>query len=479
MIFGFSFALDFIHIHFTYFLDRGVPSNLETTPSSPFWLVDSVIYDKSARLLLEGGKIDSGVPFRPPLYILLLSGIYKMTSNSYLAAKIFGSILSSFSCVMIYLIGAILFSELTGILAGILWASSFGRIMMAGSLNNEALYLFLLSLLIYILLKRDLKLDLKHCVFLGFLSGLAMLTRSEFQLLYVILLFLIFFRVKKVKEFMIKGGVLVSATLFVLSPWMVRNYISISGINEKYGYALRKFVPVTSYGALNFALANNEEADGGFSRNILENKGPRDTSFSFENKQHLYYFKNGYKEGMKFLFENPLSGLKLFGRKLIVFSDALSLGYLTFDFPVGLRGFRRYVDVFYPENRLAFLLNLILLALGFIIFLLERRFHLGFALVFAVIFSTLIATILFFGYVRLGLIILPFLCIFMAHPISLLLSSFSNIVKPTKVQRIVLPFALLMAALVICLFLATKSKTLKTERIEGGRLTRVLYHTSL
>ncbi|MBU1627288.1 glycosyltransferase family 39 protein [bacterium] len=477
-IFLYALVLDIVHIHFTFFMEQGVPTSLENTPSSPFWLVDSVILDKSARDFLEGKKIDSGIPFRPPLYIIILAFLYKLTSSSYFAAKMLNSILLSSSCVFIYLIGSILLGELTGLITSILWASSFGRIMMAGSLNNEALYIFLTTLIIYILIKKDLMLTNKGYIALGFLSGLAMLTRSEYQLFIILILFLLIFKIKNIKEFLKKGGLIIVAAFIVILPWMIRNYITISVINKEHGYGLCKFVPVTAYGGLNFATANNEIAEGGFSRNILESLGPFDTEFSFDKKQHLHFFKNGYKEGLNFFLENPEAGLELIFKKLIILSDALSFGYLTFDFPSGLHGFRRYVDAFYPEDKLSFLINIILLCIGLALLIIDKKLKFTFLPVFALIFTTLTANILFFGYVRLGLTVVPFLLIFIAYPIAMLISALGEMIKLSRIQKVIIPVSLFIGILCICIFMASKSMTLKTEDIEGGKFTSISYHTS-
>jgi hypothetical protein len=182
---------------------------------------------------------------------------------------------------------------------------------------------------------------------------------------------------------------------------------------------------------------------------------------------------------MDFLLDDPVAGLKLFGKKLLILSDALSLGYLTFDFPAGLRGFRRYVDAFYPEDKLSFLINIILVGLGFALFIINEQYKFRFLPVFALIFTILIACILFFGYVRLGLILLPYLFIFMAYPVSLLLLSLREMFKPTGIQKLVIPLALLVLIIGSCIYMAVNSKTLKMEDLEGGKLTKISFEGSL
>jgi len=478
LIFIYSFVLDFIHINYTYFIDHNVPACLNTIPSSPFWLVDSEIFDNSARLLLEGKKIDSGIPFRPPLYILVLSGIFKISAENYLMAKLISSVLLCLSCIFIYLTGAILLNELTGMITSVLWASSFGKIMMSGSLNNESLYLFLVSFIIYILVRKNMNLDFKGCILFGLLSGLAMLTRSEYQLFFIIILSLYFIKKKKFTRPYRNSSIIILVALTVIAPWMLRNYFSISKINEKYGYGLNKFVPITSYGALNFATANNEDADGGFSRNILEADDYKDKDFSFDNPQHLFYFKNGYEEGLKFLKSNPGKGLKLFWKKIVIVSDALSFGYLTFDFPSGINGFRRYIDVFSPEDKLSYLLHIILLSIGLALIILEKKFGFKFLPVYAAIFTTMVANILFFGYVRLGLTILPYILLFISYPLSLIIESLKDMFSLSKPQSAILLSTVLIMLLVTSFIISSNSATLKTEALLGGKLTRISYQSN-
>jgi 4-amino-4-deoxy-L-arabinose transferase-like glycosyltransferase len=474
-----SFMLDFIHINFTYFIEGTTPTQISRSTSSPFWLADSDIFDKSARDFIDGKKIDSGLPFRPPIYIILLSLLYKISNYNLLLAKLFGSFLSALVCVFIYLIGSNLFGKRTGIIASLLWACSFGKIILSGSLNNETLYILLSSIIIFYLVKKNLVLNIIDGVIIGFLSGITLLTRAEFQLFIFFILIMVLIKTKEFKIVLLVDGIIFLTALLTISPWMIRNYLSISEINAKHQFGLSRIVPVTAYGSLNFALANNKDANGGFSRKLLESKSPYDTVFTLNNEQHLYYFKNGYLEGFKFLITKPISSLVLIGKKILIFSDALSFGYLTFDFPSGLRGDRRYVDVFVPTDRLSFVFNSVLLCTGLILSVLLRKYNIKFLPVFAIMICCIISNILFFGYVRLGLTILPYLLIFIAYPLAYLANILQEKISLTLIQKVVILFILVIILTSISYSVINNSKTLKTEDIEAGKITRIYFDADM
>jgi hypothetical protein len=106
---------------------------------------------------------------------------------------------------------------------------------------------------------------------------------------------------------------------------------------------------------------------------------------------------------------NPGAAGRLLLRKWGLFFEAWKLGWTQWDFPGGLTGPRRPVDVFVPDSSIGFWLGPPLAFFGLILCLgtpgTPRRWAL---LVLLLTTVGLLATGLFFGYVRQGLLLLPF-----------------------------------------------------------------------
>jgi hypothetical protein len=200
--------------------------------------------------------------------------------------------------------------------------------------------------------------------------------------------------------------------ILIVAPWTVRNAGHLRDFNRRLAGQLAEplptFVPLTVYGPINLALANNAQADGTFSRAFLASSA-QSASLDLTDPEHLRFLLHGDRMAWDWASQNPGAAGRLLLRKWGLFLDAWKLGWTQWDLPGGLNGPRRPVDVFVPDSALGLWLGPPLAFLGLILCLgtpgAPRRWALLVLLLTAI---GLLATGLFFGYVRQGLLLMPF-----------------------------------------------------------------------
>jgi hypothetical protein len=140
-------------------------------------------------------------------------------------------------------------------------------------------------------------------------------------------------------------------------------------LDEAFGSRPRPLSPhpfVVLSGGLNFALANQPGADGGFSRAALEappplaggparyppalvaGLPPLDLSLTYP--PHLGLVNDGYEQGWRWLTERLGRAAALLGRKLARFWRGAALGWTGYGLPLGASGRREPVDLVVPRG---------------------------------------------------------------------------------------------------------------------------------
>jgi dolichyl-phosphate-mannose-protein mannosyltransferase len=197
-------------------------------------------------------------------------------------------------------------------------------------------------------------------------------------------------------------------------------------LDEAFGYRperLHRFPFVSSYGALNFALANNGRATGGFDRSplaeppplsggpsrypafLVQGLPPADLAFVYP--PHLRLINEGYTVGWKWISEHPADFARLAFRKVSIFWSGAASGLTGWNLPAGLSGPRRPVDMVTPdEGPRATIWQIVILAAGVAGTVVGRRNR---ALVPWLLFlaTRLLVTVAFFGYARQGATVIP------------------------------------------------------------------------
>lgn len=200
-------------------------------------------------------------------------------------------------------------------------------------------------------------------------------------------------------------------------------------LEQAFGYVPRPLSGhpfVSSYGPLNFALANSARSDGGFDRTLLERPPPLEggaasypralvqglppADLTFVYPSHLRLVNEGYSVGWRWIREHPGDFARLAGRKLAIFWEGAASGFTGYNLPMGLSGTRRAVDLVTAEGAVATAWRLVVLAVALAgVAAGARRPALVPWLLFLA--SKVVVTVLFFGYARHGATVVPVIAI--------------------------------------------------------------------
>jgi len=409
-------------------------------PFSVFYAGDSETFFRYARSLLAGQLFDNGIPFHPPGFPAFLALVHTLTGAGaatagvpHLAVKSMLALVASLAVGLLYLLVVPYLGRTVALVAALLAAFHFGLAVLALAPVSEGLYLTLLTAAVLLWSRRfDHPLAAPGAVsggtgsalLLGVLLGALALVRAEAILIAVLLVGTGIWglwagrRGRQGGETVPFGAGLrpwvwvLAGWILVVAPWAARNAVRLSEVNRQLASEISEplpvVVPVTIYGPLNLALANNPAADGSFSRDALT-VGADTPVLDLRQPEHLRLLLHGDELAWDYVRESPGGFLRLVLRKWALYAGALRLGWTQWDWPGGLAGWRRPVDVFVPDSGLALWVSVPLVLLGLILALgspgAPRRWAGVVLLLTAAGFAT---TALFFGYARLGLLLVPF-----------------------------------------------------------------------
>lgn len=401
-------------------------------PFSIFYEGDGEAYFHFARAIIAGQPYQDGLPFHPPGFAYFLAGVHQLfgagepndTVNHFAVRSLLTAV-SSLSIGLIFLLVRPYLGPLPAIITALLCTWHFGLYVVAISPVTEGLYLTL-YLLAWLWFSRSLQHLLTapgssvrrqhwHAMGLGSLCGLLALTRAEALLLPFIFVGLLlagrFFCKQQGMRPVICSVALALAFCLTLLPWTLHNRTALQQLNAQLdgqvAESLPELVPVTVYGPLNLALANNAGADGTFSRDLMSSQRLTG-NLELTDPQHLKFVLHGDAMAIGWIGSHPTDFLVLIGKKWELTSRALTLGWTQWNWPGGLNGVRQPVDVFSPDLTANRIVLLVLLGLGAIACWRAGpagRQWLG--LVMAASLIGVVSTTLFFGYVRQGLLLVP------------------------------------------------------------------------
>lgn len=393
-------------------------------PYTFFYEGDSETFYSYARALLEGRLYDEGVPFHPPGFAWFLALVHTLLGAGeagarvpHVAVKSVIALLGSIAVGLLYLLVRPYLGRTVALIAALLGVYHFGLYVLSIAPVTESLYLVLLLLVLLIWTRRfehPLAIEEKPggplwSLGLGLLLGALALTRAEGALIAVLLTGVGLLGAHRRRFALVALG-----WVLMVTPWTIRNAVRLEAVNEKHSADLPTFVPLTLYGPINLALANNPMADGSFSRAWLSSQA-QNPGLDLRDPQHVEFLRHGDRMAWEWARDNPADFIQLVGRKWRLVSEAWTLGWTQWNWPGGLTGRRRPVDVFVPDSKAGYWIAAPLALLGLALCLARpgepRRWAWVVLLMTA---SLLVATGLFFGYVRLGLLFLPFWLTFMS-----------------------------------------------------------------
>jgi len=217
-------------------------------------LVDSQWHHIWATQIAGGQIFPDTVFFRAPLYPLILGLLYFISGSSILFAKLFWIVVGSLSCVIVYRIAAMLFSDTVGRIAGLTMAFYGTIVFFDTQLLFPVLIIFLNTMAVYLLVMYHRDGKDSYLYISGLLLGLSVVTRpNTIVLVPFIMLWLFFVSMNKFSmgNRIGKNAIFVLLVLLPMLPTTIHNY-SVS----------REFIPISNQGGVNFYIGNNESADG-------------------------------------------------------------------------------------------------------------------------------------------------------------------------------------------------------------------------
>ena len=214
---------------------------------------DEQEWDGAARAFLTLGVMHPDIgAYRPPLYPLMLAGIYGVTGHAPFAARMWQALLGAATCGLLYGIGRRIGGETAGVIAAGMGAVYPLFVFFSGVLMAETLLVFLTTAVLLVSLRFEATPSFGNAVTLGILSGLSVLCKPV-ALAWIPLLLWGWWRRSALvyRRRMARAAAVAGAMGLTLLPWAVRNAVSS-------GY----FVPVSSNLGMNLMIGNEPEATG-------------------------------------------------------------------------------------------------------------------------------------------------------------------------------------------------------------------------
>src|SRR6266851_3411330 len=217
---------------------------------------DGAAYHLLATRLAQHGAFGPPVAFRPPGWVFVLAGVYRVTGPHPVAGLALNVILAGFSAVLLFKLGQRLGLPLAASWLLALGAGLFPWMLMLGAtLYSEVLYVCILIILALAVVRLW-----EHpgggawrWGLLGALAGGGALVRPA--LLFWLPVVFVFALRRGGPGRLRTATALCAGAFVVLCPWTVRNYLR-----------LHAFVPIDTAGGSTLAVANNDLARAGQSQ---------------------------------------------------------------------------------------------------------------------------------------------------------------------------------------------------------------------
>ncbi len=223
-------------------------------PSAPL-RGDEIDYDAIARSVASGNgfSLSAGEPTasRPPLYPILLAGVYRIAGARTEAGKILQILLGGAIVLLTYLLARRLFGEIAALVTAVLVACNPSLIFISSYLLAENLYIvLLLSFLVLFAVGRGRSLSYAASAAGGILLGLASLARpNAFPFALFAAVSVLFFGAGARGSRFARSIVVLAGVFCALAPWAARN-------EARFG----KPILFTTHGGITFYQGNNRVA---------------------------------------------------------------------------------------------------------------------------------------------------------------------------------------------------------------------------
>jgi 4-amino-4-deoxy-L-arabinose transferase-like glycosyltransferase len=216
---------------------------------------DSYYYHKMG-IIIASSPQDYLSALHPPLYPLLLSLLFRLAGDGYIQMVCTHILLDISALLLVWGLLRRLQNSASASSGALIYALYPEFIFMSGHMISEALYIPLLTLSLYLLVRLQEKGELRIAVFAGLALALSALTRANIAAFPLFLLpwALIALKVKRNLKKRFYSWLIISACFIaLLVPWTVRNY-----------FVFHSFVPISTSGAEALYGGNHPGANGGF-----------------------------------------------------------------------------------------------------------------------------------------------------------------------------------------------------------------------
>ncbi len=331
----------------------------------------------------EGQLIPS--VYMPPLYVYFIFIIDLIIPSSFNLVKLIliaQILISAFSLFYFYRINLILFNKKLSFISTYIFALFPMNIYSSIQISSISLQIFLSVIFLYIVLNiLTKKNEYKNYLILSFISGLTILLRGEFILIFILTIIFLLYS-KKINFFKMISIILM--TVIIISPYLLRNYISFEKITitKSFGYNLWKGNNIDS-------TIEGSESELAFNTDSIREKID---NLKKDNLYDFNYDKIFLDSSLSFINDNP-----------ILFFERYIKKFFTFTF---LNLNSNYPNYYHPLNILSFIFLSVLFLIS-IIFILKKKKSIYLNYLLLNLFFTIAVFSIFFILPRYKLVILP------------------------------------------------------------------------
>lgn len=216
--------------------DRAWPHSLLYEGDAPTWVVWAGSLDR-------GEAFEADLPIRSPAVAFVLHWLTNPDGvRSWVALKLAWCVLTSLGVGLTYLAARRTLAPRPALIAGWLCVFSFGQLAISTSLNNEAMYLFLLPAIVLATVAFTDRPRIWLALVLAVLHGLATLVRAEHTLLLALMLAYSAWRwrglLRTDRRSLVGAGAMLAlvavGSVLVVLPWTIRGVRATAIANESF-----------------------------------------------------------------------------------------------------------------------------------------------------------------------------------------------------------------------------------------------------
>ena len=238
----------------------------------------------------ENGELTA---FRAPGYPFFLAAIYTIFGHHFLAVRMIQCLLDAITIIFIFFIARLIFDHRAATLSALIFAVYRLFIYTASTFFPTTVFIFLLSIIMFLLLSIEQKRTILKMVLSGVILGLAVLTVPTVLVFVPFALSWILFGLGNLNsKTVLSCFIIFLSIVLALFPWLLRKY-----------KIYRKPFVIATNGGYNFWMGNNQWADES-SGNTIQRSGyllkKLNQAGSDTEKESIYY-----QDAFEFIKKHP------------------------------------------------------------------------------------------------------------------------------------------------------------------------------